>query len=116
MGVGRRVYTLCSGMPDRSGVALEEHPETSVYPLTVRPSLVGHDSLLLPLLQLMVPALLVLQQHPSVVQVPGEVVALPLQLVGRLLGLFVSALQLSKLWKEGSQKLTGTSISKVSVM
>lgn len=80
------------------------------------PSLVGHDSLLLPLLQLMVPALLVLQQHPGVVQVPGEVVALPLQLVGCLLGLFVSALQLPELWKEGSQRLTGTSISKVSVM
>lgn len=82
----------------------------------MRPTLVGHDSLLLPLLQLMVPALLVLQQHPGVLQVPGEVVAFPLQLVSRLLRLFVSVLQLPKLWKEGSQRLMGASISKASAM
>ncbi|EDM13989.1 rCG21884 [Rattus norvegicus] len=48
----------------------------------------------------MVPALLVLQQHPRVLQVPGEVVTLPPQLVSRLLGLFISTLQLPKLWKK----------------
>lgn len=61
-------------------------------PLALRPTLLGHDSLLLPLLQIMVPALLVLQQNSRVLQLPGEVVALPLQLVSRLLGLFISSL------------------------
>lgn len=68
---------------------------------------VGQDSLLLSLLQLMVPALLVLQQHPSVLQVPSEVVALPLQLVSCLLGFFIHALQLPKLGKEASETFAG---------
>lgn len=90
---------------DRSWKALEDNTETSAYPDTVQPTpvtqlTVGQDSLLLSLLQLMVSALLALQQHPSVFQVPGEVVALPLQLVSRLLGLFIHALQLPKLGKE----------------
>lgn len=67
----------------------------------------GQDSLLLSLLQLMVPALLVLQQHPSVLQVPGEVVTLPLQLVSHLLGLFIRTLQLPELWKEESKRVAG---------
>lgn len=67
-------------------------PKASVCPLALWPTLLGHDSLLLPLLQLMVPALLVLQQHSSVLQVPGEVVALPLQLVSCLLGPFIRSL------------------------
>lgn len=71
---------------------MEENPEASVYPLALQPTLLGHDSLLLPLLQLMVPALLVLQQHSRVFQLPGEVVALPLQLVSHLLGVFISSL------------------------
>lgn len=95
---------------------MDENPEASVYPLTLRPTLLGHDSLLLPLLQFMVLALLVLQQHLRVLQVPGEVVALPLQLVSRLLGLFISSLQIPELWKEGSQRLLGISISKVSAI
>lgn len=70
-----------------------------MYPGTMQPTLVarltvGQDSLFLSLLQIMVPALLVLQQHPCVLQVPGEVVTLPPQLVSRLLGLFISTLQL----------------------
>lgn len=97
---------------DRSWKALEENPEASAYPDAVQPTpatqlTVGHDSLLLSLLQLMVPALLVFQQHPSVLQVPGETVALPLQLVSCLLGLFVHALQLSKLGKEESGRFAG---------
>lgn len=91
-GSGNGVCTLCSGKPNRSGRALEENPEASVYLLALRPTLLGHDSLLLPLLQLVVSALLVLQQHSSVLQVPGEVVALPLQLVSRLLGPFIRSL------------------------
>lgn len=76
-----------------------------MYPGAVQPTLVaqltvGQDSLFLSLLQIMVPALLVLQQHPRVLQVPGEVVTLPPQLVSRLLGLFISTLQLPKLWKK----------------
>lgn len=73
------------------------------------------DSLLLFLLQLMVPDLLVVQQHPSILQVPGEMVALPLQLVSRLLGLFIRTLQLPELWKEegGNKRLTSALISKV---
>lgn len=95
---------LCSVLKnaDRFWRALEENPETSLYLDTVQPALatqftMGRDSLLLSLLQLMVPTLLVLQQHPSVLQVPGEMVTLPLQLVSHLLGLFISTLQLPKL-------------------
>lgn len=97
---------------DRSWKALKENPEASEYPDAMQPTpvtqlTVGQDSLLLSLLQLMVPALLVLQQHASVLQVPGEVVALPLQLVSRLLGLFIHALQLPKLGKEVIEKFAG---------
>lgn len=97
---------------DRSWRAFEEKPEVSVYLNAAQPTLatqltVGRDSLLLSLLQLMVPALLVLQQHPSVLQVPGEVVTLPLQLVSHLLGIFIRTLQLPKLWKEESERVAG---------
>lgn len=97
---------------DRSWKALEDNAEASAYPDTVQPTpvtqlTVGQDSLLLSLLQLMVSALLVLQQHPSVFQVPGEVVALPLQLLSRLLGLFIHALQLPKLGKGERERFVG---------
>lgn len=59
----------------------------------------GHDSLLLLLLKLVVSALLVLQQEAGILQVAGQMVALPLQLVSHLLGPLVSILQLPELWE-----------------
>lgn len=58
---------------------------------------VGCNSLLLLLLQLMVSALLVLQQDSGVLQVTGQAVAFPLQLLGCHLGPFVSTLQFPEL-------------------
>lgn len=47
----------------------------------------------------MVSALLVLQQEAGVLQVTGQPVALPLQLVRGLLGPLVRTLQLPELWE-----------------
>ena len=61
------------------------------------------DSLVLLLLKLVVSALLVLQQDAGVLQVTGQVAALPLQLVSQFLGPLVSTLQLPELWGQQNE-------------
>lgn len=64
------------------------------------PERAGHDSLLLLPLQVVVPTLLALQQEARVLQVAGQKVAPPLELLGRPLGLLVGPLQFPQLWEE----------------
>ena len=64
------------------------------------PERTGHDSLLLLPLQVVVPTLLALQQEACVLQVAGQKVAPPLELLGHPLGLLVGPLQLPQLWEE----------------
>ena len=59
----------------------------------------GPDSLLLLLLQVVVSTLLVLQQEARVLQVAGQKVAPPLELLGCPLGSLVGPLQLRELWE-----------------
>lgn len=62
----------------------------------------------------MVATLLVLQQEAGVLQVAGQTVALSPQLVSRLLGALVSALQLPELWGGQKESLTLVALNKLS--
>lgn len=72
----------------------------------------GHDSLLLLLLQVVVSALLALQQEARVLQVAGQKLALPLELLGCPLGSLVGPLQLPELWRGRRNQPTPSALNR----
>lgn len=89
--------------PEEENLETPEDPRTNIAHPGAPTRGVSCNSLLLLLLKFVISALLVLQLEAGVLQVTGQMVALPLVLVGHFLGPLVGTLQLRKLWESQNE-------------